>query len=183
VCAYDGTHFAGWQSQQGGGAIQDVKILGQLDRVGEIAESMGVAQAIIAMPGATHPARKRALDLCQAAGLRVMTVPAYADIVSGKVSISQLREVELDDLLGRDPVRLDDAQLSGFLKGKRVLVTGAGGFAAGCCATAEDNCAVTAGPSSVPASSVVRHMTRESEWPLRMRVTSPERCSRGRRLE
>jgi FlaA1/EpsC-like NDP-sugar epimerase len=88
---------------------------------------MGASQAIIAMPGASHAARKRALDLCQAAGLRVMTVPAYSDIVSGKVSVSQLREVEVDDLLGRDPVRLDDAQLSGFLRGKAVLVTGAGG--------------------------------------------------------
>ena len=110
-----------------GGAIHDVKILGTLDRAGEIAERMGVTQAIIAMPGATHAARKRALDFCQAAGLRVMTVPAYADIVSGKVSVSQLREVELDDLLGRDSVQLDDAQLSGLLKGKTVLVTGAGG--------------------------------------------------------
>ena len=110
-----------------GGAIHDVKVLGALARAGEIAERMGVTQAIIAMPGATHAARKRALDLCQAAGLRVMTVPAYADIVSGKVSVSQLREVELDDLLGRDPVRLDEARLSGFLKGKTVLVTGAGG--------------------------------------------------------
>ena len=110
-----------------GGAIHDVKVLGALNRAGEIAEALGATQAIIAMPGATHAARKRALDLCQAAGLRVMTVPAYADIVSGKVSVSQLREVELDDLLGRDPVQLDDAQLSGFLKGKTVLVTGAGG--------------------------------------------------------
>jgi FlaA1/EpsC-like NDP-sugar epimerase len=79
------------------------------------------------MPGATHAARKRALDLCEAAGLRVMTVPAYSDIVSGKVSVSQLREVELDDLLGRDPVQLDIAQMSGFLKDQTVLVTGAGG--------------------------------------------------------
>lgn len=110
-----------------GGAIYDVKIVGGLNRVGEVAERMGVTQAIIAMPGATHAARKRALDLCQEAGLRVMTVPAYADIVSGKVSVSQLREVELDDLLGRDPVQLDEAQLSGLLKGKTVLVTGAGG--------------------------------------------------------
>jgi FlaA1/EpsC-like NDP-sugar epimerase len=110
-----------------GGAIHDVKVLGALDRVGEISERLGVTQAIIAMPGTTHAARKRALDFCQHAGLRVMTVPAYADIVSGKVSVSQLREVELDDLLGRDPVQLDDAQLSGLLKGKTVLVTGAGG--------------------------------------------------------
>jgi len=110
-----------------GGAIHDVKVLGPLERAGEVAKRMGVTQAIIAMPGATHAARKRALELCEAAGLRVMTVPAYADIVSGKLSVSQLRQVELDDLLGRDPVRLDDAELSGFLKGKTVLVTGAGG--------------------------------------------------------
>ena len=110
-----------------GGAIQDVKVLGPFAQAGEIAGRLGVTQAIVAIPGATHAARKRALDLCEVAGLRVMTVPAYADIVSGKVSVSQLREVELDDLLGRDPVRLDETQLSGFLKGKTVLVTGAGG--------------------------------------------------------
>ena len=110
-----------------GGAIHDVKVLGALEHAGATARRMGVTQAIIAMPGATHAARRRALDLCQAAGLRVMTVPAYADIVSGKVSVSQLREVELDDLLGREPVHLEDAQLSGFLTGKTVLVTGAGG--------------------------------------------------------
>ena len=110
-----------------GGAIHGVKVLGTLERAGELAARMGVTQAIIAMPGASHAARKRALDTCHAAGLRVMTVPAYSDIVSGKVSVSQLREVEVDDLLGRDPVQLDDAQLSGFVKGKTVLVTGAGG--------------------------------------------------------
>jgi FlaA1/EpsC-like NDP-sugar epimerase len=110
-----------------GGAIHDVKVLGGLGQAGEVAARLGAAQAIIAMPGASHAARKRALDVCQAAGLRVMTVPAYADIVSGKVSVSQLREVELDDLLGRDPVQLDDAQLSGLLRDKVVLVTGAGG--------------------------------------------------------
>ena len=110
-----------------GGAIQDVKVVGTLASVKDVAERMGVTQAIIAMPGAAHAARTRALNLCHAAGLHVMTVPSYADIVSGKVSVSQLREVELDDLLGRDPVILDDARLSGFLKGKTVLVTGAGG--------------------------------------------------------
>ena len=110
-----------------GGAIQGVQVLGALDRVGNVAQRMGVVQAIIAMPGASHAARKRALDICQAAGLRVKTVPAYSDIVSGKVSVSQLRDVELDDLLGRDRVQLDEGLLTGFLKGKVVLVTGAGG--------------------------------------------------------
>jgi FlaA1/EpsC-like NDP-sugar epimerase len=107
--------------------IEGVKILGGLDRLGEFAQRLGVTQAIIAMPGASHGARKRAVDLCSAAGLPVMTVPALSDIVSGKVSVSALRAVELDDLLGRDPVRLDDAGLHVFLDGRTVLVTGAGG--------------------------------------------------------
>ncbi len=110
-----------------GGEVFGVKIFGGIERVREIAESLGVTQAIIAMPGATHQERKRAVDLCNHAGLSVMTVPALSDIVSGKVSVSALRAIELDDLLGRDPVQLDDAGLHAFLDGKTVLVTGAGG--------------------------------------------------------
>jgi len=110
-----------------GSAIQGVKILGALDTVGVLAPRYGVTQAIIAMPRATHRERKRAVDLCAAAGLEVMTVPSYSDLVSGKVSVSALRHVELDDLLGRDPVALDDAGLRGLIEGRCVLVTGAGG--------------------------------------------------------
>ena len=110
-----------------GGAIDGVKVLGPFDSVGELAARMNVRHAVVAMPGASHAARKRAHDLCAGAGLRVMTVPAYADIVSGRVSVSQLRQIELDDLLGRDPVQLDEAGLRGLLAGKSVMVTGAGG--------------------------------------------------------
>lgn len=110
-----------------GGELVGVKIRGVIERVGEIAERFGVTQAIIAMPGATHRGRKRAVDICTKAGISVMTVPSLSDIVSGKVSVSALRPIELDDLLGRDPVQLDDAGLHGFLNGKTVLVTGAGG--------------------------------------------------------
>lgn len=107
--------------------ILGVKILGTLGEAERIARRLGVSQAIVAMPGATHRARQRALDLCRKAGLSVMTVPAQADIVSGKVKVSALRAIELDDLLGRDPVELDAAGLQVFLQGKVVLVTGAGG--------------------------------------------------------
>ncbi|MEO8717646.1 MAG: nucleoside-diphosphate sugar epimerase/dehydratase [Burkholderiales bacterium] len=110
-----------------GSEIQGVKILGALPETGAAAARFGVTQAIIAMPGATHGERQRALDLCTAAGLQVMTVPSYADLVSGRMSVSALRNVELDDLLGRDPVALDDAGLLGLIEGKCVLVTGAGG--------------------------------------------------------
>jgi len=114
-------------SRRHGREIEGVKILGSLDQVGANAQRFGVAQAIIAMPGASHRVRKRAVDLCTAAGLAVMTVPALSDIVSGKVSVSALRAVELDDLLGRDPVILDDAGLRELVDGRTVMVTGAGG--------------------------------------------------------
>jgi FlaA1/EpsC-like NDP-sugar epimerase len=110
-----------------GAAVAGVKIYGAIERVAEVASDLGVSQAVIAMPSATHQQRKRAMDLCAQADLQVMTVPALADIVSGRVSVSALRAVELDDLLGRDPVELDDAGLHAFLDGKTVLVTGAGG--------------------------------------------------------
>ncbi len=110
-----------------GGEVLGVQILGGIHDVEAVAERLGVTDAIIAMPGATHGERKRALDLCNKAGVSAMTVPALSDIVSGKVSVSALRALELDDLLGRDPVQLDDVGLHEFLGGRTVLVTGAGG--------------------------------------------------------
>ncbi|TMG92218.1 MAG: polysaccharide biosynthesis protein [Betaproteobacteria bacterium] len=107
--------------------IDGVKVLGPLEALSEVAARLGVEQAIIAMPGATHSARRRALELCSRARIRAMTVPSYEDLMSGRVSYSQVRAVELDDLLGRDPVRLDSAGLREWLQGRTALVTGAGG--------------------------------------------------------
>ncbi|HEY5635558.1 MAG TPA: nucleoside-diphosphate sugar epimerase/dehydratase, partial [Burkholderiales bacterium] len=110
-----------------GSELQGVKVLGGFDALAEQAARLGATRAIIAMPEATHRQRKRGVDECERAGVKVMTVPSYADLVSGKMSVSALRNVELDDLLGRDPVALDDAGLRGLIEGKCVLVTGAGG--------------------------------------------------------
>ncbi len=110
-----------------GRQINGVTVLGKLDRLDIEAKRLGVGQAIIAMPGANHTARRRALQLCADAGVRAMTVPSFDDIVSGKVTVSQIRNIELDDLLGRDPVRLDASGLTGWLSGQTVAVTGAGG--------------------------------------------------------
>jgi FlaA1/EpsC-like NDP-sugar epimerase len=110
-----------------GASVAGVKVLGRVENAGSIAGRLGVNQAIIAMPEATHGERKRAVELCTQAGLAVKTVPAMSDIVSGRVSVSALRPIELDDLLGRDPVQLDEAGLQGFFGGKTVLITGAGG--------------------------------------------------------
>lgn len=110
-----------------GRRLADVPILGSLEAVAAQAGRLEATHAIIAMPAASAAQRRRAAELAAAAGLSVLTVPAMADVLSGKVSVSQVRKVELEDLLGRDPIQLDDAGLHRLLAGKRVLVTGAGG--------------------------------------------------------
>ncbi|HNQ57292.1 MAG TPA: nucleoside-diphosphate sugar epimerase/dehydratase [Candidatus Desulfobacillus denitrificans] len=110
-----------------GRRLADVPILGPLASVAGHAGRFGVTHAIIAMPSSSAGQRRRAAELAGAAGLIVLTVPAMADVLSGKVSVSQVRKVELEDLLGRDPIQLDDEGLHRLLTGRCVLVTGAGG--------------------------------------------------------
>jgi FlaA1/EpsC-like NDP-sugar epimerase len=110
-----------------GRVLNGIKVLGKLDSLPHWAARLGVSQVIIAMPSATHRARKHAIDLANRNGIKALTVPAFDDLLSGRVAVSQLRAVELDDLLGRDPIQLDDAGLHQQLTGKAVLVTGAGG--------------------------------------------------------
>jgi len=110
-----------------GRRMGEVPILGALDSVGRHAQRLGVAHAIIAMPSAAAAVRRRAAELAAAAGLQVLTVPAIADVLSGRISVSSVRRVELEDLLGREQVQLDEQGLHGLLADKTVLVTGAGG--------------------------------------------------------
>lgn len=107
--------------------LNGVKVLGRLDDFPHWVEHFSIKRAIIAMPGNSHQQRKRAIQLCNAAEVQAMSVPSFDDLMSGKVAVSQLRPIELDDLLGRDPVSLDTAGLHGLLTDQVVLVTGAGG--------------------------------------------------------
>jgi FlaA1/EpsC-like NDP-sugar epimerase len=114
-------------AQKVGNVVNGVRVLGKLDALAYNAKKLGVDKAIIAMPGVSHKQRRRAIVLCSDAGVTPLTVPSFDDLMSGQFNISQLRAVELDDLLGRDPVLIDDAGLRQQLSGKVVLVTGAGG--------------------------------------------------------
>jgi FlaA1/EpsC-like NDP-sugar epimerase len=107
--------------------LNGVKVLGALGELPDYAARLGIRQAIIAMPTASHQLRKKIVDLANAGGIKTLTVPAIDDLISGRLAVSNLRAIELDDLLGRDPVQLDDAGLQSLLDGKSVLVTGAGG--------------------------------------------------------
>ena len=113
--------------KKGGRQIHGVKVLGKLDELPTWAAHFGVQNAIIAMPSVAHAVRKRAVEICAADGIKVMTVPSFNDLMSGKVTVSQIRRVELDDLLGRDPVVLDDEGLLDLLSNHVVMVSGAGG--------------------------------------------------------
>ncbi len=110
-----------------GRTLNGVRVLGALESLPVWADRLGVTQVIIAMPSSSHQQRKRAIQLCNQAKLKALTVPSFDDLMNGKVAVSQLRAIELDDLLGRDPVVLDDAGLHVLLGGKAVMVTGAGG--------------------------------------------------------
>jgi FlaA1/EpsC-like NDP-sugar epimerase len=110
-----------------GRQLHGVNVLGRFNEIPKWQRRLSVTQAIIAMPEATHTARRRVVEFCNHAGLKVLTVPSFDDLVSGRVTVSQVRHVELDDLLGRDPVKLDAAGLRGWLAGRVVMVTGAGG--------------------------------------------------------
>ena len=107
--------------------LQGVSVLGRLDDVARIAESHQALTVIIAMPSASSSARRRAVELVVGAGLKALTVPALSDVLSGRVTAAEVRQVELEDLLGREQVLLDEAGLKEQLSGKSVLVTGAGG--------------------------------------------------------
>jgi FlaA1/EpsC-like NDP-sugar epimerase len=110
-----------------GRQLHGVNVVGRFNEIPRWQRRFSVNQAIIAMPEATHSERRRVVEFCNHAGLKVLTVPSYDDLVSGRVTLSQVRHVELDDLLGRDPVKLDTAGLRGWLAGRVVMVTGAGG--------------------------------------------------------
>jgi FlaA1/EpsC-like NDP-sugar epimerase len=109
-----------------GRQIQGVNVLGAFEELVDLAPRLGLERAIIAMPG-SHHARRRALEICRRAGVEALTVPSYQDLMSGKLTVSQVRSIELDDLLGRDPVLLDDSRLQEWIHGRSIMITGAGG--------------------------------------------------------
>ncbi len=110
-----------------GQELHGVKVLGPQKDLSEWAGKLSVSKAIVAMPEASPRKRRHVLELAVQAGLSVMTVPSLDDMLAGKVAVSNIRQVQLEDLLGREPVELDSAGLHSWLEGKTVLVTGAGG--------------------------------------------------------
>jgi FlaA1/EpsC-like NDP-sugar epimerase len=110
-----------------GRQLERVKVLGQVKDLPMLAQKHQVQHVIVAMPSVDHTKRRAAVDIANACGMTVLTVPAFDDLMSGKVSISQIRKVEVEDLLGRELVQLDSVGLHDLIEQNAVLVTGAGG--------------------------------------------------------
>jgi FlaA1/EpsC-like NDP-sugar epimerase len=110
-----------------GREILGAKVLGDIAQLPEIANLLNVSNIIIAMPSASHQVRQEAVSIANRHGMNVLTVPAIDDLMNGKVSISQIRSVEVEDLLGRDVVDLDNNGLCDLIEHNTVLVSGAGG--------------------------------------------------------
>ncbi len=107
--------------------IHDVEVLGRTHQVPELCEKYEVEELLIAMPEAKPKELRAVIDLCKGNSLRFRTVPPMSALIEGRVHVSQLRPVDIEDLLGREPVTLDTEAIGAELHGKRIAVTGAGG--------------------------------------------------------
>ncbi len=110
-----------------GAVIQGVRVLGRSRDLPRLAEELQPDHVIITIAQASRRQLRRIMAICEKAGLKARIIPGLYEILDGRVGISAIRDVEIEDLLGREPVRLDEDSIARFIKGKTVMVTGAGG--------------------------------------------------------
>lgn len=107
--------------------FEGIPVLGTVDQIPVLAESYSFDEILIAVPSATSQQMQRFVEICGRTGLRFRTVPALHDVIAERASISAFREVDVEDLLGRDPVKIDLLSVRSAIAGRAVLVTGAAG--------------------------------------------------------
>ena len=107
--------------------ISGVPVIGKISDLSEVLDNQNVDEVIIAIPSAPGKILRAVTDVCRRKGIPSRTMPGIHELIGGKVSVSRLREVDITDLLRREPAKIDDRLVGSSLSGKRVLVTGAGG--------------------------------------------------------
>ncbi len=110
-----------------GRRIHGIEVLGAINELPTLSQAHRVEELLIAIPSANGPEMRRITSACRDAKVEFKTVPSLAELMDAPLAISRVRRVHIDDLLRRDPVRIDHAGVERFVRGKRVLVTGAGG--------------------------------------------------------
>ncbi len=107
--------------------IQGIRVVGGRDKIIECADLYDIEEIIVAIPSLSRSELRRLLDLCKETNCKLRSLPGVYQLVNGEVNVSKLRDVEVEDLLGRDPIAVDLDQIAGYVSGKTVLVTGGGG--------------------------------------------------------
>lgn len=107
--------------------LYDFPVLGPLEKIPELVKNFEIQQITIAIPSLNPKKYKQIVDICNQAGVKVNLMPSIEDVLQGKLSVSQFREINVVNLLGRDEVKLNMQQISAELTGKTILVSGAGG--------------------------------------------------------
>lgn len=107
--------------------IYGISVLGRVDKLAAIIDDKHIDEVIIAIPSAPGNIIRLVNDVCRQKGITSRTMPGIYELLGGKVSVNRLREVDITDLLRREPVRVNDEKVGLALEGRRVLVTGAGG--------------------------------------------------------
>lgn len=110
-----------------GARIHGVPVVGRIDEVRSVCKREQVEELLIAMPNAPQKKLRYIVEQLQGMNVRFRTIPAMEAVIEGRVTVSQIRDVDIKDLLGREQVKLDEAKISDYVRGQRVVVTGAGG--------------------------------------------------------
>jgi FlaA1/EpsC-like NDP-sugar epimerase len=123
----DPVGFVDDSNEKVGTVIRGVKVLGSLNDIPELVSRYGIQEVIIAMPTAPGSVIRQTVKLCETAGVISKSVPGIYEMLNGQASINRIREVNIEDLLRREPVEINIEQVEKMIAGKKVLVTGAGG--------------------------------------------------------
>ena len=114
-------------SDKWGRYIQGIRVVGGRDRIVECADLYDIDEIIVAIPSVSRQELKKILDICKNTHCKMRALPGMYQLVNGEVNVSRLRDVEVEDLLGRDPIAVDIDSIAGYVSGKTVMVTGGGG--------------------------------------------------------
>ena len=127
VAQYEVIGFIDNDAAKQGFNIHGIPVIGTVEQLPEICKNRNIEEIAIAMPSATHQQLRRVIQVCEGTKIRFRTVPSITDIASGKFRVSQIRDVDINDLLGRETIELDLDLIEDYVKDKIILVTGAGG--------------------------------------------------------
>ena len=119
--------FVDDDKNKAGKFLNGVPVAGNRNDIPRLAEEYKIDEIYIAIPSASAKERKAIIEICRETGCQVKILPGIYQLINGEMSIAKLRNVEIEDLLGRDPIRVNLDEIMGYVSGKVVLVTGGGG--------------------------------------------------------